>query len=68
MSSSPSRQFAKAPAQSETDIIQPSHSYKTVESELATIRNCSISPNYSPDFGYFRQARWVGRIDGGVLI
>jgi hypothetical protein len=25
------------------------------------------SPNYSPDSGYFHLARWIGRVDGGVL-
>jgi C4-dicarboxylate-specific signal transduction histidine kinase len=27
-----------------------------------------LSPNYSPDFGYFLRAHWIGRVDGGVLI
>jgi len=35
---------------------------------LTILRQDRTNPNYSPDFGYFRQVRWVGRIDGGVLI
>jgi len=42
--------------------------HRLVEDIARCNEHIAASPNYSPDFDDFRQARCIGRVDGGVLI